>query len=577
MSMLIDVNWKKKDQKAISDSRIVFLKKALKYCDGLLFLREFLENKILKEQEKRFKAEEADYPKVGTSAWKSIQATNTFRFGTDLIGQPVFSDQINQHVLVIGSTGSGKSVFLMQLLKQVISKGGGTTFIDGKADLKLMRQVFAIAYEENREDDIMVLNFNAEKTDENVQVKSNTFNILSIGEPDEIFETLKSVALPDKSGDFFVGQATTVLRASLVGLFFDRDVKKKSITMKDLSDRLALNAFRVQMIPPEDPTKPIEEQTPDTEMLQLNPSLLPYSHLWCPPTFNFNGVLAKDYYFNYLSNYSGHVICQDDLDGEPEVPEQMITQHGYSQNYFGFLNELSTKFGNIFNAKYADINFSEVISDNKILYVLLPEMKLSPATAKKLGLLVIDAMKKGISKSLGADAESTIESGMLDTLRATSNPTHLFILDEFGSYITEAIEAILAQARSVGIGVIIAAQDIASLNKGESKEILKERIIANTVTKVFLKITDNVTSRQAVELTGKVTTISNQSYDLDEDNELKASKSLQEIEKDFTDVVELASFKNGFGIVVIDGAPRKFVASYYEPEPIDIKFNKLAP
>ncbi len=573
---LVNVKGKHEDQKAVVDARIKLYKKLKKYAPYLMFLEELIDSRIKKEKIKRMKAEERDYPKLGIDAWKKITDTNTFRFGTDLMGQPIYSDQITQHVLVLGSTGSGKSVFLLQLLKQVLGKGGGATFIDGKADLKLMRQVMAIAYEEGRHDDIMVLNFNAEKTEENKQVRSNTFNILTSGEPDEIFETLKSVALPNKSGDFFVGQATGVLRAALVGLFFDRDVMGKAISMKDLSDRLALNAFRVQMIPPEDPSLPIEKQRPHPAALGNNPSLLPYAHLWCPPTYEFNGMLAKDYYFNYLSTYGGHIIA-DDLDEEPEIPDQMTVQHGYSQNYFGFLNELSTKFANIFNAKYADIDFKEIISDNKILYVLLPEMKLSPATAQKLGLLVIDAMKKGISKSLGADAEANMESGFLDTLRTKSNPTHLFILDEFGSYITEAIEAILAQARSVGIGVIVAVQDIASLNKGESKEILKERIVANTVTKVFLKVTDNVSARQVVELAGKEKIISNTSYELDDKKELKATDNLQEQEVDFTDVKELATFKSGFGITIINGQPRKFVSTFYEPEPINIKFNKLAP
>jgi len=78
-------------------------------------------------------------------------------------------------------------------------------------------------------------------------------------------------------------------------------------------------------------------------------------------------------------------------------------------------------------------------------------------------------------------------------------------------------------------------------------------------------------------LTGKETIIRNNSYELDEENDLKASNTLQEQDIDFTNVKELASFKSGFGITVIDGQPRKFIASYYEPEPINIRFNKLAP
>jgi intracellular multiplication protein IcmO len=572
---LITINKKINSRKAEILEEVYTLKKVKELSILLAFLPEYIDYKIKQLNIEMADVEVEEYPKVGIDAWKDLENTNTFRFGTDLMGQPVFTNQMTQHCLVMGSTGSGKSVFLLQLLKQVIFKGGGSTFIDGKADLKLMRQVMAIAYEFGREDDIVILNFNTEKTDDGKQVKSNTFNLFSNGEPDEIFETLKSIALPNKD-EFFITQAASVLKASLVGLFFDRDVKNKPVTMKDLGERLELGAFRIQMIPPADPTIDLVEQTPDLEILAANPSLLPFAHLWCPPTYNFSGKLAKDFYAEYLRTYKGDEIAMNEIDDEPEIPEQMNTQHGYSQTYFSFLKELSTKFGNIFNDKYSDIDFRSIIADNKIMYVLLPEMKLSPATAQKLGLLVIDSMKKGISKSLGSDAESDIKSGFLDTLRATSNPTHLFILDEFGSYITEAIEAILAQARSVGIGVIIAAQDIASLNKSEAKEILKERIIANCVTKVFLKLTDNVSANQAIELIGKIKVMENTGYEIDDDQELVAGKSFQEVEKNFTDITELGTFKNGFGIVIIDGRPRKFIASYYEPEPVNLEFNKWA-
>jgi len=572
---IININKKINSRKAEILEEVYTLKKVKELSILLAFLPEYIDSKIKKLNIEMSEVEVSEYPKIGVDAWKDLDNTNTFRFGTDLMGQPVFTNQMTQHCLVMGSTGSGKSVFLLQLLKQVIFKGGGSTFIDGKADLKLMRQVMAIAYEFGREDDIVILNFNTEKTEDGKQVKSNTFNLFANGEPDEIFETLKSIALPNKD-EFFITQAASVLKASLVGLFFDRDVKNKPVTMKDLGERLELGAFRIQMVPPADPTIDLVEQTPDLEILAANPSLLPFAHLWCPPTYNFAGKLAKDFYAEYLRTYKGDEIAMNEIDDEPEIPEQMNTQHGYSQTYFSFLKELATKFGNIFNDKYSDIDFRSIIADNKIMYVLLPEMKLSPATAQKLGLLVIDSMKKGISKSLGSDAESDIKSGFLDTLRATSNPTHLFILDEFGSYITEAIEAILAQARSVGIGVIIAAQDIASLNKSEAKEILKERIIANCVTKVFLKLTDNVSANQAIELIGKIKVMENTGYEIDDDQELVAGKSFQEVEKNFTDITELGTFKNGFGITIIDGRPRKFIASYYEPEPVNLEFNKWA-
>jgi hypothetical protein len=62
----------------------------------------------------------------------------------------------------------------------------------------------------------------------------------------------------------------------------------------------------------------------------------------------------------------------------------------------------------------------------------------------------------------------------------------LLIIDEFGAFQNEQILALLTLARSAQLGVVLAAQDVASLGKEEQQ---RQLILANTRTK-FLMATD---------------------------------------------------------------------------------------
>ncbi|MCV6037278.1 FtsK/SpoIIIE domain-containing protein, partial [Escherichia coli] len=54
-------------------------------------------------------------------------------------------DMETRHTLVMGSTGSGKTVLILTLLFQALLQPGGTSavIVDGKADIKLFWTIFA--------------------------------------------------------------------------------------------------------------------------------------------------------------------------------------------------------------------------------------------------------------------------------------------------------------------------------------------------------------------------------------------------------------------------------------------------
>src|SRR3990167_6403690 len=63
------------------------------------------------------------------------------------------------HVLIFGSTGSGKTVALTSLAFNALLHASGFIYVDGKGDNTLFANIFSMARRMGREDDMLVINF----------------------------------------------------------------------------------------------------------------------------------------------------------------------------------------------------------------------------------------------------------------------------------------------------------------------------------------------------------------------------------------------------------------------------------
>ena len=96
------------------------------------------------------------------------------------------------HMFVVGTTGAGKTTFLVNILQQIIMLGGGAMAVDGKGDKDVYEAFYNTAVDCGREDDFLVINFNA-------PTESNTFNPLIRGNEDEITDIIGNML--DTNGD----------------------------------------------------------------------------------------------------------------------------------------------------------------------------------------------------------------------------------------------------------------------------------------------------------------------------------------------------------------------------------------
>ena len=98
--------------------------------------------------------------------------------------------QHSTHYAIMGTTGSGKTVTMQNLMEEILESGGGFVFVDGKGSLSMIRTIYALALKYNRERDFQIVNFANPKL-------SDTLDFFSL-EIDDIVNILRML-LEDKT------------------------------------------------------------------------------------------------------------------------------------------------------------------------------------------------------------------------------------------------------------------------------------------------------------------------------------------------------------------------------------------
>lgn len=464
-------------------------------------------------------------------------------FGNDEYGFPIFIpiDELTRHMLLLGTTGSGKTTLLRLMTHTFLRAGGGVSFIDGKADVFDMYSVFyTLVRDADRLEDLLVLNFLNPS-------QSHSFNPFMYGDADFLSEVLAGL-LPDSGGkgdsEYWQGRAKVMMRSLMTVLVWLRDNKGLNLHIGTIREYLGLS----EMV-----------------KLALDPDI---------PEHSSDGRMVKSRLISYLNELgpSWDLLRDPNAMKNPQnaVTLRAITeQHGYAiQQWSEPLDLLSGKYRYIFyTPKGSDIDIRDVVTNSRCLYVLLPSLELSPSTLRGLGRLILSTFKIAFSSQLGRDVIGDFR-GLRDKIQST-RPLfkHLLIADEYGSYAVEGFDTAMAQARSLGIGIVISIQELASLFKANEQEA--KRLIGNTNLKVFLKIEDPDTAKYAIERSGQdwvlvpaareyVGVFTRKIGNLD--------LSYQYQRHDRVEIIELTNFRPGQGLIVTGGEVRRFSYPYIKGE-----------
>lgn len=365
---------------------------------------------------------------------------NGIRFGyTKDNGLPVDIDDgfLTRHTAIIGQSGVGKTTLGEYILWQQIIRGGGFIFIDAKLDAATRDKLNYMMQKAGRADEFYVLNADQPEN-------SNSYNPILMGDADEVASRLLNLlpsAENSPGADYFRQQANyalTVLTGAL-------KAAKRRYNFSDLSLLLQSDRALERLL-----QLPMEPEAQRVLEIFLN-------------QYRKMGKGGASLDLDKLKTVFGGIAGRIAL---------------FAQN----------KFGRVFNTYTPEIDLTDIVRNNKCLYVMLPTMG-KDAAALNLGKIVLSDLRTAVYNIQGLHPD----------LRP--NPPFLVFADEMGSYVMSGIARLFEQARSARICMLPAFQTFANLRTvGPDFEDI---IIGNTWNKVCFKFASVDSPETAAEFIGK--------------------------------------------------------------------------
>ena len=379
------------------------------------------------------------------------------------------NEDMRTHVLIFGSTGSGKTVALVSLAFNALVQGSGFIYIDGKGDNTLFAQIFSMARGMGREDDVLLINFMTGARDivgPQERRLSNTLNPFASGSSSMLSQLVVSLmdsASGSPDGDMWKGRAITFVEALMKILVYMRDDGKVLLDANSIRNYFSLER--------------LESITMD-KMFPRDGGAEPVSLANVPP-------IILEPVVNYVLNLPGY-----NKQKKGKQVSQVYEQHGFiTMQLTRTFSSLADTYGHILRTNLAEVDLKDVVLNRRILVVLLPALEKSPPELSNLGKIIIATLKAMMAAGLGEQVEGTYTEVI--ARKPTNAPTpFMCIMDEYGYYAVEGFAVVPAQARSLGFSAIFAGQDLPAFQKASKEEALS--IGANTNIKIAMKLEDPI-------------------------------------------------------------------------------------
>ena len=371
------------------------------------------------------------------------------------------------HILIFGSTGSGKTEALVSIAFNSLVQASGFIYVDGKGDNSLFAKVFSMVRAMGREDDILLINFMTGARDvlgPQTNRLSNTMNPFSHGSSSMLSQLVTSLMDSggggDSGGDMWKGRAINFVESLMKILTAMRDAGHILLDANTIRDYFILEKLEAMVV---------DKQFPINENFKV-------------PLDNFPTAILEPLK-NYVLNLPGY------------NPKSKFNQAGEVREQHGFITmqltrvfgSLADTYGHIIRTNLAEVDLKDVVLNRRILVVLLPALEKSPDELANLGKVIIASLKAMMAAGLGDKVEGDYRDVILS--KPTNSPSpYVCIMDEYGYYAVKGFAVVPAQARSLGFSAIFAGQDLPAFQKASKEEAAS--IGANCNIKICMKLED---------------------------------------------------------------------------------------
>lgn len=410
-----------------------------------------------------------DYNSPAPGSNKPTPAAGIYYFGNEKKNDLELwftNDDMRTHVLMFGSTGSGKTETLISLAYDALVQSSGFIYVDGKGDNSLFSKIFAICRYMGREDDVLLINFMTGARDiigPQEKRLSNTMNPFARGSSSMLSQLIVSLmesATNKGDGDMWKGRAISFVEALMKILVTMRDAGHILLDANTIRNYFSLERLEAMVLDKlfiRDNQDPISlEGLPD---VVLEPIAM------------------------YVNNLPGFNKAK-----KGKQVSQVYEQHGFiTMQLTRVFGSLADTYGHILRTNLPEVDLRDVVLNRRILVVLLPALEKSPDELANLGKVIIASLKTMMAAGLGDEIEGLYHK-IIDRKPTTSTSPFLCILDEYGYYAVPGFAIVPAQARSLGFSVVFAGQDLPALQRASKEEAAT--IGANTNIKICLKLED---------------------------------------------------------------------------------------
>ena len=376
------------------------------------------------------------------------------------------NEDMRTHVLIFGSTGSGKTEALLSFAFNSLIQSSGFIYVDGKGDNSLFAKIFSMVRYMGRLDDLLLVNFMTGARDiSGPQEKrlSNTLNPFATGSSSMLSNLVVSMMDSSSSsgdGDMWKGRAIAFVEALMKILVAMRDGGYILLDANNIRNYFSLDR--------------LEAMVHDKAFIRDGNYAVSMEGL----ADNITEPLK-----NYMLTLPGY-----NMERRGKQVSQVFEQHGFiTMQLTRVFSSLADSYGHILRTKLAEVDLHDVVLNRRILVVLLPALEKSPDELSNLGKIIISTLKVMMAAGLGDEVEGTYADLVLRKPTNAATP-FLCILDEYGYYAVKGFAVVPAQARSLGFSVIFAGQDLPAFQKVSKEEAAS--IGANTNIKICMKLED---------------------------------------------------------------------------------------
>lgn len=437
-------------------------------CSVGLFLYSFSQKQVLPFRLPQV-ANRPDHNDCIPGTKKPMKAGGIFHLGNERNTKKELwfnNSDMRTHMLIFGSTGSGKTEALISLVYNALVQGSGFIYIDGKGDNSLYSKAFSMVRAMGRDDDLLLINFMTGARDVIGAQKtrlSNTMNPFALGSSSMLSQLVVSLMGDSGSGgdgDMWKGRAIT----------FVESLMKMLCAMRDEGHLLLdANTIRNYFI-----LEKLEQIVLDKRF--------PISETYAIPLDHMDPIILEPL-MNYVINLPGFNKAK-----KGNQAGEVREQHGFiTMQLTRVFGSLADVYGHIVRANLAEVDIKDVVLNRRVLVVLLPALEKSPEELSNLGKIIVASLKSMMAAGLGDEVEGSYQDVILR--KPTNSPSpYVCVMDEYGYYAVKGFAVVPAQARSLGFSAVFAGQDLPAFQKVSKEEAAS--IVANTNVKVCMKLED---------------------------------------------------------------------------------------